>query len=195
MAAKRICSIDGCSKPHVARGFCQMHYRRNERHGNADRRSRPANGEARRYYADVVIPYDGDECLLWPFSVSSAGYAKVYFGDGRTNVVARRLCEDVTGRPPTPEHDAAHSCGRGHLGCVTKRHLTWKTKKENHADRLVHGTDNRGENHNLAKLTLAAVRSIKADNRAYKAIAQDHAVTVSAVHAVKSGRNWAWAAQ
>lgn len=28
------CSIDGCSKPHLSRGFCDTHYRRWQRHGD-----------------------------------------------------------------------------------------------------------------------------------------------------------------
>lgn len=194
MASERICSVDKCGKPHLARGLCQMHYRRRERHGDTGKRSRPSNGEAQRYYAEIVTQYEGDDCLSWPFSVSTAGYARLYCGDGRTNVASRRLCEDVNGKAPSPLHDAAHSCGRGHLGCVNKRHLSWKTKKQNHADRLLHGTDNRGEKHNLAKLTASAVTSIRSDDRPHSVIARDHDVTVSAIQAVKSGRNWAWLA-
>lgn len=148
MASERICSVDKCGKPHLARGLCQMHYRRRERHGDTGKRNRPSNGEAQRYYAEIVTQYEGDDCLSWPFSVSTAGYARLYCGDGRTNV----------------------------------------------ADRLLHGTDNRGEKHNLAKLTASAVTSIRSDDRPHSVIARDHDVTVSAIQAVKSGRNWAWLA-
>jgi len=34
MANSRICSIDGCGKPHCARGWCQGHYVRWKTHGN-----------------------------------------------------------------------------------------------------------------------------------------------------------------
>lgn len=30
----RVCSIDGCESPHVAKGFCQLHYQRNYRTGS-----------------------------------------------------------------------------------------------------------------------------------------------------------------
>lgn len=32
--AKRTCSIDGCEKPHLARGWCSMHYERWKHHGD-----------------------------------------------------------------------------------------------------------------------------------------------------------------
>lgn len=32
--AKRICSVEGCERPHHARGFCQMHVNRVMRHGD-----------------------------------------------------------------------------------------------------------------------------------------------------------------
>lgn len=32
--AERTCTIDGCSKPHEARGLCPMHYRRLRRYGD-----------------------------------------------------------------------------------------------------------------------------------------------------------------
>ena len=30
------CQIEGCNKPHTAKGMCQMHYRRNKLHGNPE---------------------------------------------------------------------------------------------------------------------------------------------------------------
>lgn len=32
--ALRKCSIEGCSQPHLAANMCDMHYRRNQRHGD-----------------------------------------------------------------------------------------------------------------------------------------------------------------
>ncbi len=55
------------------------------------------------------------------------------------------------GFKPTDFHEAAHGDGdslRNHLD-----NLSWKTRKENHADKLAHGTDARGEKSANAKLT------------------------------------------
>lgn len=70
------------------------------------------------------------------------GAAQINLG-GRSVIVARMVCEEVNGPPPTPAHQAAHSCGKGHLGCITPQHLRWATQVENEADKLIHGTHNR----------------------------------------------------
>lgn len=48
------------------------------------------------------------------------------------------MCQLVKGPPPTPAHEAAHSCGRGHDACVHPKHLSWKTRSENQQDRYIH---------------------------------------------------------
>ena len=136
------CTVDGCSKPHEAKGYCLTHYRRFQRHGTLAV-SRASNGEHERYFHDVVLAYDGDECLLWPFSHNGNGYGTMRTGS-KTVRVSRRVCEHVNGPPPTPKHDAAHSCGNGHIGCCTKRHMSWKTRSENLLERRIHKTFGRG---------------------------------------------------
>lgn len=134
------CSIAGCKGNAQggkggAFGYCVKHYKRLKRHGDPLVKGLP-RGEAAPFYRDVVVPYDGDECLIWPYARTPAGYGVL---DGhKIKVVSRRLCEEAYGPPPTPKHHAAHSCGNGHLGCVTRRHLSWKTPKENGADRIAH---------------------------------------------------------
>lgn len=128
------CSIPNCGKPHYARGWCDPHYRRWRDHGD------PLGGltyddSAQRYFREVVMAYDGDECRAWPLAKDPQGYGR--FGGKH---VHRRVCEEANGPAPTPKHEAAHSCGGGHLACCTKRHLSWKTPKENQADRIIHGT-------------------------------------------------------
>ena len=136
MATKPLCSIPGCCKPHLARGWCKAHYRRWQRHGD------PLGGrprQARRYLDEVVLTYEGDQCLLWPYGKDRYGYGKIW--NGRKKVGLHRLvCEITNGPAPTPKHEAAHSCGNGHLGCCTKRHLSWETHAENMADKIRHGT-------------------------------------------------------
>lgn len=39
----RICSVDGCERPHQARGLCKMHWKRWRNHGITDRRERVRN--------------------------------------------------------------------------------------------------------------------------------------------------------
>jgi hypothetical protein len=137
------------------------------------------------------MPYDGDECLIWPYSTKGHGYA-VFKVDGKQCMVTRFICEKEHGPPPTAKHQAAHSCGKGHLACVTKRHLSWKTPAENSADRNIHGTDNRGEKNGSAKLTepdVDKIRSLKGA-MSQRAIARLFGVTPPTIGSIHRGKAW-----
>ena len=98
-----------------------------------------ARGEAIGWIRDNSSHSD-DACLLWPFATTRAGYAVVRVPGTRTMTTAHRLmCELVHGPRPTDDHETAHSCGRGHLGCMNPRHLRWATHMENCKDREDHG--------------------------------------------------------
>lgn len=153
----KVCSIDGCGRPLKSLGWCQSHFMRWRRHGDP-LAGRTPDGEPHRYFREVVLTYEGNDCLPWPYALTK-GYGQIWI-DGRMHLVSRIICEEVHGPPPTPEHHAAHSCGKGHEACVTKGHLDWKTPSGNQADRLVHGTHSRGERNGNAKLTESDVRQI-----------------------------------
>lgn len=82
--------------------------------------------------------FAGDECLIWPFSGNQKGYGQLGY-NGKLFKAHRFMCEQVHGAPPSLEHEACHSCGKGHDGCVNPRHLSWKTRSENCLDRSRHG--------------------------------------------------------
>lgn len=188
-----VCSIPDCGKPHVARGLCTAHYTRWRKHGDPLRGGPldASRGDVQRFFRDVVLAYEGHDCLFWPFSKYTDGCGKIQHG-GRTQRVPRLVCEHVNGPPPTPKHQAAHSCGNGHLACVTRRHLSWKTGKENQADRLLHGTDAVGEKNAFAKLTDADVRQIRALRGALfqREIAEQFGVSQSCVSLIHHGKTW-----
>jgi hypothetical protein len=114
--------------------------------------------------------------------------------EGRISRVSRIVCEKFNGPPPTSKHEAAHSCGKGHEGCVSGRHLRWDTPKGNQADRLKHGTHNRGERQPRAKLTEHDVRWIRSviGTRPQREIAQMFGVHPCVISEIKIGRKWAW---
>ena len=136
------CSIEDCQKESKYRGLCIPHYMRQWKHGDALKSVRVVapKGEPNRFLNDVVLPYRGDECLAWPYSCDGGGYGHI----ANRGKVHRIVCAKINGKCPGDEYQAAHSCGNGHLGCVNPNHLTWKTRHENQADRLIHGTHNRG---------------------------------------------------
>lgn len=68
--------------------------------------------------------------------------------------------------------------------------LRWDTPKNNHADKIRHGTTNRGEQCGTAKLTLEQVRKIRIDNRLQKVIAQEYGVLQNTISRIKNGIRW-----
>ena len=68
--------------------------------------------------------------------------------------------------------------------------LRWDTPKNNHADKLKHGTSNTGERCNWAKLTKAQVIAIRADIRTQKEIATEYGVQQSQISRIKNGVRW-----
>lgn len=190
--AKPICSVDGCKKSALARGWCGKHWRRWRKYGDPSlgRDAATHPGEVQKFI-ETASQYAGSDCLEWPFSKSTKGYGQAVV-NGRHVVASRLICEIANGQPPSPEYQAAHSCGNGHLGCVNPRHLSWKTPKENSADSLAHGTRIGGENHYAAKLSQSDVRLIRSliGSAPYSAIANKFGVTASTIWAIASGKVW-----
>ena len=136
------CKIEGCEGRYEGRGFCTTHYQRLMKHGNPlaekPRAPRSPHGVPLAWL-ESHVRHEGGECLTWPFSRSGGGYGNVWLNK-KVKLAHRVMCERAHGPPSTPIHDAAHSCGKGHEGCCNPKHLSWKTKKENQADRRLHGT-------------------------------------------------------
>jgi hypothetical protein len=188
----RVCELEECALPAKKRGYCKTHYQRFRIHGDASIVIGKPSGTLYKWIVDHK-EFDGDACLDWPFSKDNNGRGQIYHKGGMKKA-HRVMCEEVHGAPPTPKHEAAHSCGKGHLGCVAPGHLGWKTHKENIADKLIHGTHNRGERHVNAKLTEVEAREIIAlkGEMAQKDIANRFGVSRQAIGLIHQGRNWGW---
>lgn len=144
------------------------------------------------FFHDVVLTYDGDDCLAWPYAQDGKGYGYLWV-DSSLKYVHRLVCEFVNGPPPSGGYEAAHDCGKGHLACVTKRHLFWKTRAENRDDMLVHGTVAKGEKVGTAKLTEEQAAMIKRSiHLDAKAIAAEMGVSRVTVYSIRRGENWGW---
>lgn len=195
MPKKRICSVEDCSKPYKSRGLCNTHYeqwRRNSPgHPQIGDRIQTESGTLLRWINEVAVSYKGDDCLIWPFNKSSNGYGLVRV-NGRPNAVHRLVCKLVHGEPPTADHESAHSCGNGHLGCVNPAHLRWATTLENQRDRFIHGTHCMGMRNGSAKLTaidVLAIRDLKG-KLGQRKIAARFGVTKSTIARIHNGSNW-----
>ncbi len=185
------CKIEGCAKPAKALGLCRAHYWRFKTHGDA-LGGRTALGEPQKFLTKAIA-YDGDECLRWPFGQNGLGYGIIHI-DGKPQLVSRVVCESVNGPPTTPEHEAAHHCGKGHEGCVTPKHLYWATPSENQMDRVRHDTHQRGERHPLVKLTEDQVREIRELGKTtpHQEIADRYGIGRTQVSRIITRKRWGW---
>ena len=182
----RTCSVADCTKLAWARGLCPMHLRRFKRYGDPLGGGTFA-GEPLKF-AETAAQTEEQHCILWPFAKDQYGYGRIC-----NKGVHRLVCEIAHGIAPSGRHEAAHSCGNGHLGCINPHHLRWATHRENHGDRAFHGTNNAGETHGASKLNDEAVREIRsrfAVGEAKASIARSFGVSESNVRKVLSGKSW-----
>lgn len=129
-----ICSIEGCGKTKVGRGFCAAHYWHWQRYGDPLKTVNVASA----FLWDVVMKYDGEDCLMWPFPWNNSDYYPKVQYKGKSIKIHRAVCEEVHGKPPASGYEVAHSCGRGIEGCCSPRHLRWATRQENMEDKKLH---------------------------------------------------------
>lgn len=171
--------------------MCGSHYERMRSTGDArpEKPLRARSGEPIAWI-ERQKDYDQDVCLFWPYSRNNKGYGVVQHP--RTTVAHRLMCMIAHGDPPSPSHQAAHTCGKGQDGCMNPRHIRWATAGENQHDRVGHGTSNRGKG---AKLSTADVRTIRRRlerGEQPTVIARAYGVSRITVHDIKAGRSWAW---
>ena len=188
----KICAVDGCDAKARKRGWCAKHYVRWWRNGD------PLGGRASKgdllKFLENHRDYEGVACLLWPYSRNNHGYGQVR-NEGVRKYAHVLMLEMTAGPKPTQRHEAAHSCGQGHKGCVNPKHLRWATHSENCMDRIQHGTHCRGDRAHAVKLTEAQVREIReliAQGMRQREIAELYGITQTNVSHINIGRSWNW---
>ena len=139
-----------------------------------------------RDFVESAYLMEIDDCILWPYSFRG-GQAGINNMGGR-GYVSRINCERVHGAPPSRRHQAIHSCGNGHLGCINKRHLNWGTTSDNRIDAVNQST------HNTVRLTQQDVIEIRKLNGiiTHSAIGRRFGVRRGTITAVINHMTWAW---
>jgi hypothetical protein len=118
------------------------------------------------------------------------GYGVMGF-QGSTMLASRVMCILAHGEPPDDKSQAAHSCGKP--VCINPNHIRWDTAAGNAADRSKHGTEIRGVNKPLAKLTDADIKEIRRMTIAgarQRVIADQFGVSRALIWKVQKGIAW-----
>lgn len=99
------------------------------------------------------------------------------------------MCALTHGAPPSDKHDAAHSCGRGDRGCISPRHLFWKTQSENQSYQIKQGRKFYGRQ---GKITFAQAAEIRAigHSRLLKEIAAQYGISPQRVSGILGGHGF-----
>lgn len=135
------CLVEGCKNPAGrtgGRGCCRKHYMRLRAHGDP-RGGGTEKGEARSF-VEMAAASTVSACITFPYFRNIYGYGHLNLDSGRYIGAHVYACELSKGPRPSPAHEARHSCGNGHEGCVNGSHLDWGTRKENVRDAIEHGT-------------------------------------------------------
>jgi hypothetical protein len=142
-------------------------------------------------FLQAHVGYEGNECLIWPFSRNPYGYGS--FGhEGKLVYAHRWMCAVVHGPAPTKKHQAAHDCNNGHGGCIHPKHVLWKTPLQNTQDKIQNGTTNTGKGRRRNKLTpeqVAEIRTIKTVAEQFEA-AKRYGVSDSTIRKILYGKSW-----
>ncbi len=136
----------------------------------------PRSRKERLSWVEAHVSYTGIGCLIWPYTCGERGYPSAVTKEARgERILATRLmCELAHGSAPTPEHQAAHSCHNGHIGCIHPQHLHWATDAENRAESVALRRDEaiRGEKRaprsSAKKMTVYGIESAEIREKRYE---------------------------
>lgn len=140
-----------------------------------------------QYLDDRSIYEPNTGCKLWLGGVTTKGYAKAWH-KGKTAIGSRLALQNKLGRPLLAEEMALHKCDQP--CCIEETHLFIGDHASNAADKVAKGRQDRGENHNMNKLTEAQVLAIRADTRGGPTIGKEYGITNQAVWYIRTRRNW-----
>lgn len=120
--------------------------------------------------------------------VDRFGYMRVGLGNRGHLAHALVLAAFVGPRPVGL--DACHNDGNRLNNHADN--LRWDSRTNNHADKRQHGTQQRGEEVNCAKLTADQVRSIRAnvETLSIAELAKEFGVSNGTIDAIRRGRTW-----
>lgn len=100
--------------------------------------------------------------------------------------IHRAVAFAFIGPPPSDRHEIAHNDGNPLNNRV--ENLRWTTRSDNFADKVRHGTHNRGDRHPNVKVSDAAIRALRDFVGSNKAAAHAFSVSMKYAWAVRTGK-------
>lgn len=135
------CTLPGCGRRHLAKGYCRIHYERLKRNGSTESLLADLRGSTLERHFDILFKassYDRNGCLVWVGAKTTLGYAR-FEKDGVSHKAYRLAYEKFRGDIP-PRMEVCHSCDNP--SCVNPEHLFVGTTKDNAEDREAKGRGN-----------------------------------------------------
>lgn len=182
----KLCDEAGCGARVKARGLCQSHYNKTRYSGSAMPLTKR---DLKVSFFEQALQSNTDDCIDWPFGKRGDGYGRTYL-TGNDEGAHVYVCRLAHGEKPLDKEEVAHTCGRPI--CINPKHLRWASGAENQADRILHGTHDRGERNVRSKLTDDAVREIRRLRgvETQLELARRFGVSGPIISKVQTGKTW-----
>lgn len=133
-------------------------------------------------------PYEGK--VLSPIKSRRTSYLVVNLTGGgrRKQVLLHRLVLESFVGPCPDGKEACHNNGNRHDASLAN--LRWDSRKNNHADKINHGTHPAGAKNPFARLTDAQAAYVKRSRDPLKTLAERFGVSVGCVSKIRYGQTW-----
>ena len=197
-SSTRLCSIEGCGRPLLCKGYCGSHYQLWKRNGDPlvrqHRRFIRGNPEATFWlYVNKSGPVPAlhpelGPCWVWT-GRTIRGYGQMRWH--RTIRYTHIISWFLSHHGEWPTEDTLHRCDNP--ACVNPGHLFLGTHQDNMRDRNSKGRQARGERQHGAKLTasdVVAIRQARADGKSPADLAAEYGVSRRAIYSATNGDTW-----
>lgn len=194
----KVCSVEGCSRPHKSKGLCDTHYVYFRRTGRIGQREQKPLAD--RFWPKVDktpgLGPDGD-CWEWRAYVHPTGYGQVGMSSQRGDTMHTHRASWILAHGDIPEGLLVlHKCDN--RLCVNPDHLWLGTHKDNTQDMLTKGRRRpaeacaRGEAVTISKLTEDLVRQMRAEvGMTCKQLSEKYGVSPATCNRVILRQTWA----
>ncbi len=184
------CSIEGCEKDVLGRGFCSMHYRRWQKYGDPRvvKKQQLHGMTVRERYEHYVIK--GPECWDWAGSKDKKGYGKLNVNN--VPELIHRLSWGFHCGPIPKGEQVLHRCDNP--PCSNPAHLFLGIHQDNMDDMWAKGRArprrHLGTEHGMSRLTEDQVYAIRESSGPSRIIAEQMGISGRQVRDIRLRRSW-----